>query len=76
MNQLALEVHCPHIECWSSHIVHLTQAQLFDGTDTLSTTCPACGEALTVVYEVRAAVKHVRLQGRQYPEAWPLEAGW
>lgn len=77
-NWLALEVHCPHHECWNSHLVPIEAHQLTNGTDTIETTCPHCNEALTVVYELRVAVKHVRPREHQYPQAWPLpgRAGW
>ena len=76
MDRLAIEVHCPNYECWSSHIAHIEAHQLNDGTDTIETECPRCGEQLTVVYELRAAAKHVRPRERQYPQTRPLEVGW
>ncbi len=73
-NWLAMEVHCPH--CCKAHLVPIEAPCATFSTETIRTTCPHCNEALAAVYELRLAVKYVRLQGRQYPQAWPLEAGW
>ena len=72
-NWLVLEVHCP--KCSHSHQVPVEAPYATFSTETKGTTCPHCNEALTAVYELRVAVKHVKPQERQYPQAWPLGAG-
>ena len=74
MDRLPIEVFCP--ACHNSHLAHVEAHQVTHESDTIETECPHCNEGLTVVYELRVAAKHVRPQKHQYPQAWPLEAGW